>query len=303
MAADKAIMEKIAKLLALAGNNPNEHEAAAAAAKAQAMLLEYDLSAEQVQARHDKRTAGIGEAERIVLRKKGKPGGWKVDLFAAVGETCDCVVYASPVTSWYDSTGYMVGRHQDLELAMYVYSFLTHELERLQDEYGKSRWAELREYARMNDMTTHEAEREFKWRGNHPLRAKDSWIRGAAEQVASTLWQEYRSRNQYADASALVVDKQQAIRDYQAQKAGYKDEADARAQRKARLDARPVVVEKPMSASQRRRQAAADERYWERRAAAQARADARKWANTDLRAYRDGQKTGRTIGVRPGVKA
>lgn len=43
-----AIVERIRKLLALAGNNPNEHEAAAAAARAQEMLAEYNVTMEEV---------------------------------------------------------------------------------------------------------------------------------------------------------------------------------------------------------------------------------------------------------------
>lgn len=43
------IVARVRKLLALAGNNPNEHEAAAAADRAQAMLAEYNLTLAEVQ--------------------------------------------------------------------------------------------------------------------------------------------------------------------------------------------------------------------------------------------------------------
>ena len=40
---EQEIMNKVQKLLALAGNNPNENEAQAAYAKAQAIIAEYNL--------------------------------------------------------------------------------------------------------------------------------------------------------------------------------------------------------------------------------------------------------------------
>ena len=43
------ILEKIRKLLALAGNNPDEHEATLASERAQEMLLKYNLSLFEVE--------------------------------------------------------------------------------------------------------------------------------------------------------------------------------------------------------------------------------------------------------------
>jgi hypothetical protein len=286
------------KLLALAGNNPNEHEAAAAAAKAQAMMIEYQLTTGDIESlKVDKRTgAGIVEQERTTLRKRGKPGGWKYDLFVACGQTSDCLVYASSGSGWSDSTGRYIGRKDDVEMATYIFEFLAREIERLQDEFGKTRWAELKAYAKQWAMSTHDAERDFSADGRHPLRAKQSWVEGAIEQVVSALWSAKRDRESAPAVNALVLDKKAAIRDWQAQQAGYATWDEYMAARSP-ISTETVTV-KPLTKRQRDAAARANQKYWD----AQARAEQRKWASRDIDAYRAGQDAGRQIGVRPGVR-
>jgi len=295
MAVNEQIAEKIAKLLSLAGNNSNEHEAAAAAAKAQAMMQEYDLTMGDIESlKVDQRMGtGVVEQERQTLRKKGKPGGWKVDLFTAVGHTSDCMVYASKGGAWYDGQGRFLGRERDVQMAQYIYEFLSRELERLQEQYGKTRWAELKEYAKAWGMSTHDAEREFSAMGKHPLKSKQSWIEGAVEQVISNLHKAKAERDVAPAAMALVVNKKAAINDYLAQKQGYATWDEYLA---ARKPLEPVAV-KPMTARQMAAQERANQRYWD----AQYRAQARKMASRDHTAYIAGQEAGRQIAVRPGV--
>lgn len=298
MAVNEAIIDKIAKLLALAGNNPNEHEAALAASKAQAMMQEYDLAMGDVESfKVDKRTGGVVEADRVTLRKKGKPGGWKVALFNAVGKTSDCWVYANDASRWYDGQGRFIGRKIDVEMAGYVFEFLVRELERLQDEYGKTRWAELKQFAKRHEMSTHEAEREFSAMRRHPLKAKQSWIEGAAEQVISNLHKAKRERDNNPDANALVVNKDAAIRDWWAQQQGYVDYADYLAKRT------PLVVTNAKVKRLTQREIDRMVRAAQREQARQDRAEARKWANRDRQAYGDGMEAGARLAVRPGVRA
>ena len=56
------IVDRIAKLLALA-NSPNEHEAAAAATKAQELLLEHNLYLEDIKSEHKSPELPIDQVE------------------------------------------------------------------------------------------------------------------------------------------------------------------------------------------------------------------------------------------------
>lgn len=300
MAASPEVIEKIRKLLALAGNNPNEHEAAAAAAKAQALMLEHDLASGDVEAKVDPRVSGV-DRTRHTLRQHGKPGNWKIALYETVARTSDCYVWVG------EYSGQMVGRRSDIEMAEYLFAYLVSQLERLQQEFGKERWAELREFARAQGITTHEAETEFKWRGKHPLRAKDSWIKGAVQSVRETLRARKAERDgQVAGAYALVVSKAAAIEDYLAQQNGYKDKADYDAQMKARREAwaaaEGTAVAKPLTPAQQRREEEKWRRQYERQARTEANRRYRESANTDWTAYERGRETGRTIGIREGIR-
>ena len=299
MAVEPKVIDRIRKLLALAGNNPNEHEAALAASRAQELMLEHDLTMASVSTKMDARTTGIERTERKVLRQKGKPGGWKVALFNCVGSTSDCWVYASEGSKYYDATGYLIGRSSDVEMAHYLFDFLVAEMERLQQEFGKTRWAELREYAKHHGISTHDAERDFSSMGRHPLKAKDSWIKGAAETVISTLHSEhYNRRNRNEATSALAINKEAAIRDWWAQQRGYADYA---AYTEATKSAGSMTIDKRTPA-QKRRDAERDEKAWKRQSAKEARERARRMANLDVEAYSAGREAGKSIAVRRGVK-
>lgn len=299
MAVSEATIDKIRKLLALAGNNPNEHEAAAAAAKAQDMMREHDLSMSQVDIKQDPRTAGINKTQRETLAKAGKPGGWKVDLYKAVAETSGCWAFVGKQRSGYDGWGYMVGRAQDIEIAEYLYQYLVREIERLQDEFGKTRWAELREYAAKWGMTTHAAETDYSQTGRHPLKAKNDWMKGAAPAVISALRQYARERDSRTDSDrALVLSKETAIRDWYAQQRGFKTWDDMQAHSKAYWDG----VETKMTPAQRRKAEQQAEAAARRAWAKAERRGAREAANMDWDAYNRGVEAGRTVGIRPGIK-
>lgn len=282
MAVDERIIDRIRKLLALAGDNPNEHEAAAAAAKAQALMQEHDLAAADVSVKTDARTAGITQAA-TVLRQRGKPGSWKEGLFSAVAETSDC-------WAWSTSTrGSMLGRERDVEMAEYLFAYLVRELERLQHAYGATRWDELKAYARQNGISTHTAESHYSARGRHPLRAKDSWIRGAVESVIRTLREQKAERTaQAAKAGALVVHKEQEKREYWAKMAGFASWADYIARR----------GEKTLKGKDLERALRQAERDFRKEQRARDRLDAR----TDWHAYERGVEDGRAIAPRPGVR-
>lgn len=299
MSASAAVIAKIQKLLALAGDNPNEHEAAAAAAKAQALMLEHDLAQMDVEANVDKRTAGITR-EHHTLRERGKPGNWKIALYQAVGQTCDCWV---TISNYGGTRASLIGRKQDVEVAEYLFAYLTVQLERMQQEYGKTRWDEMREYAKREGMSLHDAERDYSAMGTHPLRAKDSWIKGAVISVVRTLKESKATRDQDVKAGALVISKEADIRDWWAQQQGYADYA-AYLEAIEAIKARGSIgeyVDKRTPAQKRRDEArdrAAAERAWRKGQTARRRENER----LDYGAYTAGLEQGRTIGIRPGIK-
>lgn len=84
----QAAIRKIEKLLALAGNNPNEAEAAAAAAKVQELLAQYNLD-----------MASLGDAptdkSRADDRLKGGLYKWQRKLWRSVAELNFCMYWST----------------------------------------------------------------------------------------------------------------------------------------------------------------------------------------------------------------
>lgn len=82
------ILERIKKLLNLAGNNPNESEAASAMEKVQALLAEHNLSMSDVKT-HDK--AEDGFVIDSTLETDSRP--WRRQLATMVGELYFCTYF------------------------------------------------------------------------------------------------------------------------------------------------------------------------------------------------------------------
>lgn len=189
------ILVRIQKLLAL-GTSSNENEAAAAAAKAQELLLKYELEMSQVE--------GVVvdgkpvQEDRIVINDGHRGVNWKMTVFTAVAETSMC----RPLVSWYTyaanrtrTTGFLIGKTADIEMAKYTFNFLVAELERLGDKY-------VREYSGYE----------------HRTRVRNSWFLGAAAGVAQKLRFEFNERRgESQEMFALVLHKDAALQEYMAQ--------------------------------------------------------------------------------------
>ena len=80
----KQLVEKVKKLLALAGNNPNENEAQAAMLKAQKMIAEYNLEITDVE-----------EKDAIVIKQAQHPGnrGFRTQLAVILAENFRCKAF------------------------------------------------------------------------------------------------------------------------------------------------------------------------------------------------------------------
>lgn len=108
---EEKILEKVKKLLALAGNNPSQEEAQAAAAKAQALLAEYNLTLEE--------TGNEDETIDFTYFDTGVDRSWKYDLASVVARNfrCKCLWWGRARVGFY-------GYKHDTEVASQVFEFL-----------------------------------------------------------------------------------------------------------------------------------------------------------------------------------
>lgn len=106
------ILEKVKKLLALAGNNPSQAEAEAAAAKAQALLQEYNLTLKDVD-------GGEEESLDFTYFETGVDRAWKYDLASVIAKNfrCECCWWGKSKVGFY-------GYKHDTEVAASVFEFL-----------------------------------------------------------------------------------------------------------------------------------------------------------------------------------
>ncbi|WP_438008590.1 DUF2786 domain-containing protein [Sorangium sp. So ce321] len=131
---DARILDRIARLLALA-DSPNAHEAQAAMSAAQRLMLKYNLDVAKARAarhygfRHLGEPSGrVGESERIVGGILGK------HFFV---EAIWVPVY-SPLEGKRGSVLEIVGTPANLEMAAYVHAFLHHTAEQLWSEHKRA---------------------------------------------------------------------------------------------------------------------------------------------------------------------
>jgi predicted SprT family Zn-dependent metalloprotease len=133
-AGEERILERIARLLALA-ESPNVNEAEAAMSAAQRLMLKYNLDVAKARAarsygfRHLGRPSGrVGESERIV-------GGILAKHFFV--EAIWVPIYL-PLEGKRASVLEICGTHANLEMAAYVHAFLHHTAEQLWQEHKRT---------------------------------------------------------------------------------------------------------------------------------------------------------------------
>lgn len=121
------ILDRIAKLLALA-ESPNEHEAQAAMSAAQRLMLKYNIE-----------TVSAGTPSTYTYRHLGKPTGRVLEhqrlLAALLGQHFFVkIIWVSvwqPLVGKYGRVIEVCGSVENVELAAYVHSFLAHTAESL----------------------------------------------------------------------------------------------------------------------------------------------------------------------------
>lgn len=86
----KEIIEKVKKILALAGNNPNQNEAIAAALKAQQLMAKFNINEADL---GDEITEDKIESMECVT--SGKTQKWRLSLALVIAKNFRCKVYLS----------------------------------------------------------------------------------------------------------------------------------------------------------------------------------------------------------------
>ena len=120
----KELLEKIQKLYALSGNNPNQHEAESAANKVQELLARYNLTLDTVLLKQE-------EVDKMSITPDFSHEWWTRKLAQTIAEEFNCGYYRHE-TSFIDEFGIRVntfainfyGLPSDLEVVNYTFTFL-----------------------------------------------------------------------------------------------------------------------------------------------------------------------------------
>lgn len=126
------IIERVQKLLALAGNNPNEHEAAAAMEKAHALLAEHNLSMSSIE--QTKESSKRGEFGT----KTNFSEVYYRDLWQAVGALYFCdYIWWRPNPKKRETHHFFIGQPHNAAVAVSMAQYLTGVATRSAREAGK----------------------------------------------------------------------------------------------------------------------------------------------------------------------
>jgi post-segregation antitoxin (ccd killing protein) len=139
MGATKDVIEKVAKLLALAsGRGTTPEEAATAAAAAQRLMLRHRIEQAEVERLEaddpigltsPPAGAGEGREEGFVYQTQR----WQLDLLKAIAAANGCMVVITRKErsgKWME----LVGRQSDLEISRYLWAYLSREILRLKTQ-------------------------------------------------------------------------------------------------------------------------------------------------------------------------
>lgn len=114
------IIDKIQKLLSLA-NSPNENEAAQAAAKAQQLLMQHNLSLEDIKAK----STFSNSIEREELEAHKRKIHWKGKLAHAIADANFCKIW------WHNGRLELAGKSHNRAIVKSLYEYLSTAIERL----------------------------------------------------------------------------------------------------------------------------------------------------------------------------
>lgn len=133
----KSVLDKIAKLRALAARATTQAEAEAAAAQAASLIAKYQIDEAQIETPDAARTEEVAAEDEPLYREEKRNQKWRSVLASALAELHGCgVVYASVV----GLTRYRIaGRPSDVAIVRYLFAWLHVEIARLSEkEHGKA---------------------------------------------------------------------------------------------------------------------------------------------------------------------
>lgn len=125
----KAVLDKIAKLRALAANAGTQAEAEAAAAQAAALVAKYQIDEAQVEVSDPTRAERVEVADEPLFRSDKRNEKWRSMLAGGLAQAHGCwVVYTSVI-------GFcryrIAGRPSDVAIVRYLFAWLSIEIARL----------------------------------------------------------------------------------------------------------------------------------------------------------------------------
>lgn len=187
------VMEKIEKLLRLS-ESPNEAEAAAATAKARQLLVEYNLSLEEVTARGEKVNREV--TEEVVNAINSVMQNWEVDLAGVISRS-----FFSKVILSGKSKFFFVGEAHDIEVTIFTFNQLRI---RLQEMAYKATQERNEEFKRLHGISP-----RYLTGANHPKTWRTSWLNGAVHGIYAKLTRERQTDS--SQVTSIVVHKDEQI--------------------------------------------------------------------------------------------
>ncbi|MEY3014068.1 MAG: hypothetical protein RIT45_2803 [Pseudomonadota bacterium] len=152
MADNDTILERVRKLLALAGS-PNPHEAAAAAATAQTLIARHRLQEWlDADAAAEDEAEPIEDARDAPLEVARKPRRWKVALAATLADANHCLAYT--LDRGHERAIVLVGRAADRAAVLELWTWLVGRIEWLSATHGAGADRKWHDAFRIGVVTT-----------------------------------------------------------------------------------------------------------------------------------------------------
>lgn len=203
----EALILKIKKLFALARKNPNQHESEAAAAKAQELLLQYNLSEEELD-NFRSREERISEQFYSGIRTDNGVNEvrWKILLASAVAKNNLCRVIHHP---WKREISW-IGTEPNIEIAKLLYETLVWDIETIADKLWKDVLT-LRAIEKEKGLNLF---KDSSLRYVHGKTWKKSFYLGMVRSLTDRLTANLGTLRTNENINALVVVNDTAIRSY-----------------------------------------------------------------------------------------
>jgi len=185
---DESILAKIHKLLALATSD-NENEAAVAASKAQSLLIQHNISEDELE------NFNSVKSEKVVqVRTAGKNAR---NRSAWYGTLAHIVAKANLCNLLIDGSGLIwIGKKTNIEVAEYIFDNLARDL------------------TRISDMVFKQYQRENPYNSTHGKTWKNNFYHGANQSIRERLNANLRQLKEADKINALVVRSDIELEEY-----------------------------------------------------------------------------------------